>query len=142
MLFPLTLDRNYDQIFYIIIKLLCETNKAYEVLMILCTTVKLMRIMVQMGRVDGAASQGNKKEIAYAWTDVLEKNPKPSSVPGSVNRFVVLIILILLYTLSFLFGGCSLPALQDIFTFDIKKKREYICMNVEVILLECCRKFF
>ena len=38
--------------------------------------------MVQMGRVDGVVSQGNKKETAYTWTDVLERNPEPSSVLG------------------------------------------------------------
>ncbi|WOH12740.1 hypothetical protein DCAR_0832248 [Daucus carota subsp. sativus] len=34
----------------------------------------------KMGRVDGVVSQGNKKETAYTWTDVLERNPEPSSV--------------------------------------------------------------
>lgn len=50
--------------------------------MILCTTIESMKTVVQMGRVDGAAPQGNKKETTYTWTDVLEKNPKPSPVLG------------------------------------------------------------
>lgn len=50
--------------------------------MILCTTIKSMTNMVQMGRVDGAVPQGYKKETTYTWTDVLEQNPKSSSVLG------------------------------------------------------------
>lgn len=55
-------------------------------------------IMVQMGRVDGVALQGNKKEATYTWTDVLERNPKPYSVLGQINLFLFFIILFLLYT--------------------------------------------
>ena len=46
----------------------------------------------QMGRVDGYNPQNNRKDIAFSWTDVYEKEPTSSVASGSGSLSLVFFV--------------------------------------------------
>lgn len=94
--------------------------------------LKWLKLFVQMGRVDGYNPPNSRKDTAFNWTDVYEKNPNSTLVSGNrrnpYNLFASC-------TLNFLF---HFGYLAEPFTSGSNKEKWiylYSCINLRILFM-------